>query len=294
MADKDLAGSGSIGKMGRGKVVGKVESRQRRLTSEEGLRVTFSGQVEFDKLKELIKEVGEELKVLKEERKIWKEEMEEYRKREREWDIKRSNLKKRITELEKWKKEKEKWIAEREEEESVSCESRDGKSVRSMEKLRLSWGLRAVIYEGKIRERDKDSLVWNWWEKRSENGEDRYSREMEEYYNRYGWSSREIERMKEEEGNIEKRIIVKERELQREREEKKIGQATYNQRYKEDREGQRGKGQDIYERMLDENLDEGKAEVLEKLWKARNRELKKRKEKEKEMRDDKNTEINND
>ncbi|XP_011694051.1 PREDICTED: trichohyalin-like [Wasmannia auropunctata] len=132
MADKELAGSSGVGKMGRGKVVGKVESRQRRLTSDEGLRVTFSGQVEFDKLKkELIKEVGEELKELKEERKVWKEEREEYRKREREWEIKRCNLEERIAGLEKWKKEREEKV-ESEEEERVRSESRDGRSVRSI------------------------------------------------------------------------------------------------------------------------------------------------------------------
>lgn len=63
MASKDVGGKG-----GRGGRIGKEDLRQRKLTTEDKARITFSGQVELNDIKkEVLEEVKKEGNILREE-----------------------------------------------------------------------------------------------------------------------------------------------------------------------------------------------------------------------------------
>ncbi|KYN24322.1 hypothetical protein ALC57_04060 [Trachymyrmex cornetzi] len=105
----------------------------------------------------------------------------------------------------------------------------------AMDKLRIGWGIRAMRYERRIGTRKEDGLLRSCWKEKEESKwKDVYSKEREKFYNRNGWgiNAREL-REGGNEGRLEKEIIRRERDGQRQWEESKLRAARYNVRYKE-------------------------------------------------------------
>lgn len=63
-----------------------------------------------------------------------------------------------------------------------------------LEKLKINWGLRALKYEEKIREKEDNELLKVCWkEKETTRNKEVYSKEREKYYNKNGWGINAIE-----------------------------------------------------------------------------------------------------
>lgn len=103
-----------------------------------------------------------------------------------------------------------------------------------MDSLKIGWGIRAMRFEEKVRNKEKDSLLRRCWDEKLANGwSDRYSKERERYYNRMGWNMEEIEISRSNGKNLEDEVILREQDSQRSREDEKISLARYNIRYKD-------------------------------------------------------------
>lgn len=72
-----------------------------------------------------------------------------------------------------------------------------------------------------------------WEEKKRNNWVNQYSKERERYYNRNGWGILAVEGKIEEEGNFERIITERERDVQRQIENGRIREAKYNKKYDE-------------------------------------------------------------
>lgn len=102
-----------------------------------------------------------------------------------------------------------------------------------MDRLSLGWGIRAVRFEGKIRNSMKRGLLQRCWkEKELSKEEDRYGRERRLYYNKLSWELEEIDIAWNNDENLEEKIIFREQERQRVLEVMKVNEANYNKRYK--------------------------------------------------------------
>lgn len=103
-----------------------------------------------------------------------------------------------------------------------------------MNRLKLGWGIRAVRFEERVRNREEGSLIGRCWkEKEINEKEDRYSKERQSYYNKLGWELGELEDVRRNEENLEEQIILREQASLRTWEENKINEARYNKRYKD-------------------------------------------------------------
>ncbi|XP_039315398.1 uncharacterized protein LOC120359971 [Solenopsis invicta] len=106
-----------------------------------------------------------------------------------------------------------------------------------MDKLRVGWGIRARRYENRIKVGRNSWSVGKivkecWKEKEQNNWSDIYGIEREKYYNRNGWGT-EAKEVKEDVGDdLEKDLIDRERDIQRQWENKNINAPRYNRRYK--------------------------------------------------------------
>lgn len=104
-----------------------------------------------------------------------------------------------------------------------------------IEKLKVRWGIKAIRFEERIKNLKEKSWVKRCWkEKEKEGWKDQYGLERKVYYNRNGWGIEAIENMgKEERKYLEKEIVRKEKDIQKQTEKVKIRKAKYNKRYKE-------------------------------------------------------------
>ncbi|KYM93610.1 hypothetical protein ALC62_15968 [Cyphomyrmex costatus] len=104
----------------------------------------------------------------------------------------------------------------------------------AMDKLKIGWGIRARRYEEKIRKGFTGGWVRECWEeKQNYHWEDRYGSERESYYNRNGWGIGNSRITDNEQDNLETEIIDRERDVQMQWEDSRIGKARYNKKYKE-------------------------------------------------------------
>lgn len=103
-----------------------------------------------------------------------------------------------------------------------------------MEKLRVGWGIRAKRYEEKILNREEGCFLKVCWSEKEEgNWNNAYGKEREKYYNRNGWGVEILEKIRDNEQDLEVEIITRESELQRQWEGNRIMETKYNKRYKE-------------------------------------------------------------
>lgn len=85
-------------------------------------------------------------------------------------------------------------------------------------------------FEWKIREKGKDNLMKKCWVKK----EQLYSRKKEKFYNRNGWGMKAIKRSRDVGIEIEKMILDREKDIQKQIEDSRIrgeGEARCNKRY---------------------------------------------------------------
>jgi len=87
-------------------------------------------------------------------------------------------------------------------------------------------------YKERIRMREENRLVKICWtEKRNVIKKELYSKERERYYNKNGWGFEGIEEWRNMGISVERMIIERERDIQKQWEERKIKQAGYNKKY---------------------------------------------------------------
>lgn len=100
--------------------------------------------------------------------------------------------------------------------------------------MRARWGIRARRFEKRIKNMDGDRWVKKCWEeKEKRNWKDQYGKEKVRYYNRNGWGIEAIEINDREDRKLEKELLLKEKDIQRQMDENKIRGARYNIRYKD-------------------------------------------------------------
>lgn len=78
-----------------------------------------------------------------------------------------------------------------------------------LEKLKIGWGIRAMRYEKRSREKQDGSLVRACWDEKdvmSKKKKDVYSLERERFYNNNGWSSEVIKELSNEDKSTEELV----------------------------------------------------------------------------------------
>jgi len=104
-----------------------------------------------------------------------------------------------------------------------------------MDKLRVGWGNRARKYEEKVEMGMPGRIAKECWREKHQYGwRDRYGKGREEYYiNKNGWGTGAWEITEGRKEEMERELISKERELQRQEEESRIfNQFSLNYREK--------------------------------------------------------------
>lgn len=102
-----------------------------------------------------------------------------------------------------------------------------------VEKQKIRWGIRARKFEEKIKNMEENRWVKICWEEKERIGwKEQYGIEREKYYNRNGWGI-EAQEVRGGDGGLAEELVIREIDLQRQREEGKIREAKYNKRYKE-------------------------------------------------------------
>lgn len=101
-----------------------------------------------------------------------------------------------------------------------------------IDKLKIRWGLRARKYEKKVKGADESRWInYCWIEKQKGNWKDKYSLERERYYNRNGWgiTAEEVDRIEGEE--LDRLLVERDRDIQKQWIEERIKEAKYNKKY---------------------------------------------------------------
>lgn len=102
-----------------------------------------------------------------------------------------------------------------------------------LDKLKIGRGLRAVRYEEKIRIKDNSSPVKKCWERKQRQKRKNYIVEKKvNYYNSF-WAKQVIEDIRVKEGVIDRMLIKRERDIQKQIVDGRIRDARYNNKYKE-------------------------------------------------------------
>lgn len=103
-----------------------------------------------------------------------------------------------------------------------------------IEKLKIGWGSRALRFEGKVsRLRDERLTKMCWVEKGVEKELLGYSREKKNYLNNLGFSEAEVVNMREREDQVEKMLVERDRDIERQKVESRIREAKYNRGFGE-------------------------------------------------------------
>lgn len=92
------------------------------------------------------------------------------------------------------------------------------------------------VLQGKNKGGKGDEVYRCWREKQMEGWKDMYGQERERYYNRNGWRTVAVDGMAEEERDLKRELVAREREAQRQEDSGFIDKARYNARYRVIRE----------------------------------------------------------
>lgn len=96
--------------------------------------------------------------------------------------------------------------------------------------LKINWGLRAITFEKRIRDMSDKRLVKNCWQALKEEGwSTLYGIERTKYFNRNDLGLMEVERLMNENCDINKKIKRTERDIQRQIKESRIDESKYKQ-----------------------------------------------------------------
>lgn len=111
-----------------------------------------------------------------------------------------------------------------------------------LKKLKIDWGLKAMSYEEKNREGERNRLVVECWEEKDKvecglvkGKKDLFSKERERYYNRLGWDLEAIRILRREETDINRIVREREQDIQEQIIDSKIRNARYNKKIHGDR-----------------------------------------------------------
>lgn len=105
-----------------------------------------------------------------------------------------------------------------------------------LKSLKVEWGIRAMRYENRCREKGKENFTKMCWEEKDEmevGKKDNFSKERESFYNKAGWGVEEINRLYSEKIDVESIITERWKDIQNQIIDSRIRNAKYNKRYKE-------------------------------------------------------------